>query len=143
MTLDLLEHDHSAAKPSSWVHCDILPVAYILLLSRSNSTLGAGTRQAKCPHNHMWNTLARVCVSVCVGQTEPGEGREGGKRRSRREEEAMEENLGQTGAEPHLKRWRRRVRPVRNQHEGSGWCGQPMRRGLGGGGWAYGSVSVT
>lgn len=95
MTLDLLEHEHSAAKPSSRLHCDILPVAYILLLSRSNSTRGAETREAKCPHNHMWNTLARVCVSVCVGQTEPGEGRERGEEK---EQEGGRGDGGESGS---------------------------------------------
>lgn len=52
-------------------------------------------------------------MCVCVGQAEAGEGRG-------RKGKEMEENLGQTRAEPHLKRRSRRVQPVTAQYEGSG-----------------------
>lgn len=54
----------------------------------------------------MWNIL--VCACVCVGQTEAWEG------------SGREENLGQTGSEPHLKWWRKCIQPVGNKYEGSG-----------------------
>lgn len=63
-------------------------------------------------------------MCVCVGQTEAGEG-------GARKGEEMEENLGQTRAEPHLKRRSRRVQPVKTQHGGSGQCCQPMGRRCG------------
>ncbi len=104
-------------QPSSGLHFTFLCFHKII-------THRAGTSLSKCPHNHMWNTL--VCVHVCVcAQVRQSQGRGAGER------ERGEENLGQTWSEPHLKRWRKCVQPVRNQCEGSGECSQPMRRRLG------------